>query len=110
MTDLELRMPTGPAAAAFVAAGIGCMAMGVVTVVCEASVAVKQSLDLYAPAGPLTGKVAVNAVAWLVAWAVLHATWRCRGIPLGTAVAGTLGLVVIAFAATFSPFFQLAER
>lgn len=84
--------------------------MGVVTVLCEASASVKQALDLYAPAGPLTGKVLATVAGWLLAWAGLHAAWRGRNVLLGAATAVTLVLVAVAFVATFPPVFQLAEQ
>jgi hypothetical protein len=109
MNDRGLNLPTGPAAAAFIAAGIGCLAMGVVTVLCEASPPLKQALNLYTPAGPLTGKVLSTVVVWVVAWTGLHVAWRNRNVALGSAVIVTLVLVALAFVATFPPVFQLAE-
>jgi hypothetical protein len=109
MSDPKFTIVTGPAAAAFLAAGVGCLAIGAMTALSEASAQIKQSLDWYQPSGPLTGKVFSSLAIWLFTWAGLHFTWRQRDIDLKIAVTVTLVLIAIAFLATFPPIFQLAE-
>jgi hypothetical protein len=111
--------PSGPAAAAFVAAGIGSLVMGITVNVVEQSVRIKeligvdfnalfrfdQNFGLGSGVGPLSGKVIVSVLAFLISWAVLFLLWRRRDISVGKAFAATLVLVAIGFALTFPPVF-----
>ena len=69
-------MPNGPGAAAVLAAGIGCFAMGAVSVVADKLPALARLLNIYRPTGPLSGVSTVAIVVWLAAWAVLHYYWK----------------------------------
>jgi len=72
--------PSGPVAAAFVAAGVGSLVLGILTVLAEASEAAKGWLEFSASVGPLSGETILAVAAWLVAWAVLHAALRHRDV------------------------------
>ncbi|HZA00050.1 MAG TPA: hypothetical protein VE575_14920, partial [Acidimicrobiales bacterium] len=82
-TDHEARLreqgvefpdkPEGPIAAAILAGGVGCLALGVLTTLAEASTAIHDWLELSSDVGPLAGMTVVAVIVWLVAWAVLHA-------------------------------------
>ena len=48
-------MKNGLAAAALLAGGIGAFGVGLMTVLSEASAAIKTAIIFYAPAGPLSG-------------------------------------------------------
>ena len=108
MSNRTTDLPTGPAAAAFLAAGIGCLSLGALTILCESSSAVKEALNWYPPAGALTGKAMVAVALWLVTWIGMHVAWKRRSINLKRAVFIALVLVAIGFLATFPPLFQLA--
>lgn len=101
------RLPNGPAAAAFVASGIGSLALGLVTTLAEASQPLRSALILYAPAGPLSGKTTLAVVCWLAAWGVLHMMWRSRSLDFGPVSWWTYGLIVLGLLGTFPPFFEL---
>ncbi len=103
-------LPSGAAAAAFVAAGIGCLMVGVMTILCEAFPTVKHGLNWYAPSGPLIGKAMTSIAIWLFSWAGLHAAWRKNSMSLHSAITISLILISIGFAATFPPIFQLVEH
>lgn len=99
MTTVTSDTTNGSALAAFLAAGVGAFAMGGLCILHEGGVFVAPSI--YAPAGGLSGRVAIACFIWLAAWAVLHRQWHRRqrsaagvlltaGILLGLGLLGTL--------------------
>ena len=70
--------PNGAAMAAFLAAGIGGFAMGLVVILNETGLFVAPTL--YGPAGGVTGRTTLAMVVWLAAWAVLHSRWKDRQV------------------------------
>jgi acyl CoA:acetate/3-ketoacid CoA transferase alpha subunit len=79
MDHIEFQdKPEGPIAAAVIAGGIGAAALGVFTTLAEASTGVKNWLQWSDAVGPLSGKVVVALMVWLVAWAILHVALRRR--------------------------------
>ena len=67
----------GAALAAFVGAGIGAFAMGVLVILNEAGVFTAPTL--YAPAGGVSGRTTFTVVIWLIGWAALHRRWISGG-------------------------------
>jgi hypothetical protein len=98
---------TNSVAATLLAAGVGCLAMGVVTTLSEASKPVADLLNLYNPVGPLSGKSLVAIVVWLLAWATLHRLAQGRRINVNRWLLGSLVCVGIGLVATFPLFFDL---
>jgi hypothetical protein len=98
--------PEGPIAAAILAGGVGCLALGVLTTLAEASTTIKDWLNWNDDVGPLSGKTGMAVIIWLIAWAVLHVVYRTK--PFETRRALTITLVLIALGAlgTFPTFFQ----
>ena len=101
------RIATGPAAAAMIAAGIGCFTLGMLVILAHVSPAVAQALDWYLPAGPLSGKTGVAIGVWILTWFALDRLWARREVDLGGAWRWTMVLVGSGFLATFPPFFDL---
>jgi hypothetical protein len=99
--------PNGPAAAAHLAAGIGCLTMGLLTWLGAWQAPIDRALALFEPVGPLSGKSSGAMLAWLLAWAGLHALWRRRSLNFGLVFVLTLVLIVLGFAGTFPPFIAL---
>jgi hypothetical protein len=97
--------PNGPAAAAFVAAGVGSATFGVFTMLAETFEPVGSLMELYVPVGPLSGKTTFAVVVWLMAWGVLHGAWRSKEVSWRMAWKLTLVLVGIGFVLTFPPVF-----
>jgi hypothetical protein len=84
--------PNGAALAAFLAAGIGGFAMGLIVILSETGVF--EAPVLYEPAGGVSGRTTLAVVVWLVAWAVLHARWKARDVAhRGVATAALLLLL-----------------
>jgi hypothetical protein len=102
--------PNGGIVAAAVAAGAGCAALGVLTVVCAASTEFADLLTLYAPSGPLTGKATVAALLYVIVWVNLHFRLRDRELNLSRGFLLTMLLLAVGLAGTFPPIYQLFEH
>lgn len=99
--------PEGPISAAILAAGIGVLAMGVVTTLSEASTSVADALNWYDRVGPLSGKTIIAVVVWLAAWVVLHVALRRKAYENTRALAVALVLIALGVLGTFPTFFDL---
>ncbi len=95
----------GAAMAAFLAAGTGAFATGLVVVLNEAGLFAVPAL--YAPAGGVSGRTTLATVVWLIAWGVLHHLWKAREIAPGRVGVATLILVVLGVLGTFPPIWGL---
>ena len=107
--QVETRVATGEAAAAFLAGGIGCFVIGLMTTLAEvpALVDFKNALNWWNPAGPLTGKTGVGVIAFFLAWIVAHFTMGEKEVNLKTYVIVAALLTALGFLLTFPPFFEL---
>jgi hypothetical protein len=99
--------PEGPVAAAILAAGIGCLALGILTTLSEASAGFSDLLNFYSAVGPLSGKTIVAVVVWLLSWGILHAMYRTKQIESRKALTASLVLIGLGVVGTFPLFFQL---
>lgn len=105
MTPQE-TLTNGPAAAAILASGIGSMALGLFTTLAQAITSIKNALNLYDPAGPLSGKTTVAVVVWVVAWGILHGLWKGKQVDFAKVFIATLILIALGLLGTFPPFFE----
>ena len=107
--QIETRVATGEAAAAFLAGGIGCFVLGLLVTLTEipALVGLKNGLNWSNPVGPLSGKTGVAIIAFLLAWGVAHFTMRDKDVNLKTYVVVAGVLTALGFLMTFPPFFDL---
>jgi hypothetical protein len=78
----NVPLPNGPGAAAVLAAGIGCFAMGAVSVLADKLPGLARMLNIYSPTGPLSGVSTAAMLVWLAAWALFHYCWRKRSVEL----------------------------
>ena len=99
-------LPSGPAAAAILSAGIGVGAYGIITFIAQIVRPFGAAITVYGPAGPLTGKTTLGVVAWLLAWAVLHFLWRKQNIDVKYVFVLALVFMVIGFIGLFPPVFE----
>lgn len=98
--------PFGPVAAAFIAATLGALVLGVLTTLAEASESVKDFLQFSDAVGPLSGKTILSVAAWIVAWPILHLALRDRD-PSPARVYWITGLILVAgLIGTFPSFFE----
>jgi hypothetical protein len=99
--------PEGPIAAAILAGGVGCLALGVLTTLSEASKGFSDWLNWYNPVGPLSGKTTLTVIVWLVAWVGLHLAYRRTALESQRALTVALILIGLGVVGTFPEFFDL---
>ena len=104
-TENDRDVTNGAALAAFLAAGIGAFAMGLVVILNEVGLFAVPAL--YAPAGGVSGRTTLTAVIWLVGWAVLHHRWKRRRVEPRRVHAVTLALILLGVLLTFPPVWGL---
>jgi hypothetical protein len=107
MDHIEFQdKPEGPIAGAIIAGGIGATALGFFTTLAEASEGAKDWLQWSDAVGPLSGKVLMAVLVWLVAWVVLHLALRNRPYETRRALVISLVLIGLGVLGTFPLFFQ----
>ena len=104
-----LDKPFGPVAAAFLAAGIAAVILGILTTLAEASDDIGSALEWIKKVGPLSGKTIISSAAFFVVWAILHPMLRGKELEPRKIFAWTGVLVAIGLVLTFPVFFQLFE-
>jgi hypothetical protein len=109
---VRTHVATGEAAAAFLAGGIGCFVIGLMTTLAAipALVALKDALNWWDPAGPLTGKTGVGVIAFFLSWIVGHYLLRQREVNLKLYFTVAMILTGLGFILTFPPVFEAFER
>jgi hypothetical protein len=107
MTTLETseNLPNGGAWAAILAAGIGCAALGLLIDLGEGTKFFGNALNFYNPSGNLSGKTTVAIIVWVIAWAVLHASWKNKTVASPGAIAAVTVILVCLGVIAGSPFF-----
>ena len=110
VTGPEPTMATGPAAAAMLAAGIGSFAMGLLAILSETVALVHDALPWIKSVGPLSGKVALTVIIWLVAWFILHRTYKGRNANITNAALTTAGLVALGIIMMLPPIWHLFSQ
>ena len=101
----ESAVPNGAAMAAFLAAGVGALGLGLVVFLNE--LGFFEVPALYGPAGGVTGRTAAGVVIWLVAWAVLHSRWKERRMEPSGLFAMSLILIAVGVVLCFPPVWHL---
>ena len=101
------ELPNGGIIAALVSAGIACAVLGLSVTLASASTAFEDLMNLYEPAGPLTGKTTVPTVVYLLAWPLLHVRLRHRHVDARRGLILTMALVGLGLLGTFPPFYDL---
>jgi hypothetical protein len=113
--------PNGPVAAAFLAAGVGSLVIGLGVILNEASATIKSAIGvdfnaflqldknfgLGSGVGPLSGKVDLAVIAFAVSWVVFHLWLRGKEVTFQNYFIASLVLVGLGFALTFPPIFLL---
>jgi len=108
MASIERRreaVANGAALAAFLAAGIGAFALGMIVILNETGLFAAPAL--YAPAGGVTGRTTLAAAIWLIGWAVLHRRWKDRQIEARALYSLSLALIGLGLLLTLPPVWKL---
>jgi hypothetical protein len=100
---------TGVAAAALISSGIGVFVIGLMTTGAVLSAGLKDFLNWWNPAGPLTGKAGIGILAWLISWAIMNSKWKDQDSNLDKAFKVTLILIFLGLVLTFPPVFEAFE-
>lgn len=106
-TQVYQDKPNGPVAAALLAAGIGSTVFGIATTAIERVAAFSAPMNLYAPVGPLSGKLLIGLIGYVVAWVVLNALWRGKEVEFKRITTIAFVLLAIGTLLTFPPVFDL---
>ncbi|OGO55924.1 MAG: hypothetical protein A2Z32_08980 [Chloroflexi bacterium RBG_16_69_14] len=99
----------------FVATGIASLVLGLFVTLNEMSPDINNFLKFDAAygigsgVGPLSGKVVLATIAFIVSWVVLHIMWRGKELDFRKVFTASLILVGLGFALTFPPIFLLFE-
>jgi len=107
VSEPERPRPFGPLAAAFLAAGIGSLVLGLLTTIAEANATFADKLNWYNPVGPLSGKTLIAVAAFVASWLLLHLAFRGKEPAQGVTYWATGLLVVAGLVLTFPKFFDL---
>ncbi len=99
----------GPAAAAILAAGIGCFAVGLFAVAGDASRTIARFFTFYTPTGPLSGVTTSAIVVWLIAWYALSRAWHGRKLGMLKVNLAAFVLLGLSLLLTFPPFMDLLQ-
>jgi hypothetical protein len=97
-------LPTGPAAAAILAAGIGCFALGVFAFAGDAVPAVNRALVFWQPTGALSGVSSTAIAMWLASWYALSRRWGSRNVRILPVNLAAGVMLIAALLLTFPPF------
>jgi hypothetical protein len=103
------KISNGPGAAAILAAGIGCAAVGILAFAGDASDRIGKFLNFYNPTGTLSGVTTLAIIIWLIAWLVLDRTWKTRTVDANKINILSFVLLAVGFFLTFPPFMDLLQ-
>ena len=110
LAELHLHdKPDGPGAAMMVSAGIGIFALGLLTVLAEASEDISDWLRKWEwgqGVGPLAGKTTIASLVYIISLVLLWVIWRNKDVNLRTSFYVGLVLGVLGAVGTFPTFFQ----
>lgn len=102
-------MPNGSGAAALLAAGIGCAALGIFSLLGDAFPWMAKFFTFYTPTGPLSGVTDSTIAVWLASWFILDRAWSKRDVNITAATAAAFVLLGVGFALTFPPLMDLLQ-
>jgi hypothetical protein len=110
MTEIKLvphNPANGPIAAAVLACGVGCFALGLLAVAADGSKHLANALNFYHPTGPLSGVTTVAIALWLLCWAVLAVRWRKKTLAFARVSTFAFLFLALGLLLTFPPFGDL---
>ena len=109
MAVKQEALSSGPSSAAVLAAGIGALDFGLVSLIAEVSAGFSNILNWINPVGALSGKTTVGVILWLISWGILGGVWKERDVPLVRSLVIAGILLVLGLLCTFPPFFEMVK-
>jgi hypothetical protein len=100
-------VPSGPGAAAILAAGVGALALGVFACAGDGFPAVRKAFNLWPASGPLSGVSTAAVVVWLLTWLGLGAWWERRDVNLARINFLAFTMLLAGMLLAFPPFMDL---
>lgn len=105
MENTGKNITNGAAMAAFLAAGIGSFALGLIMIFHTTDLFSVPAV--YEPSGGVSGRTTLAVVIWLVGWVVLHRRWKDQQFESGRIQVVGWILIVLGLLFTFPPFWDL---
>jgi len=109
MNDGDTSQSNGAGAAALLAAGAGCLALGVFALAGDALPWANKLFSIWKPSGALSGVSLAATIVWLGAWFVAARRWSGREVRLAPIVCLAFALLVGGLFLTFPPFMDLLQ-
>lgn len=106
---MTTELANGAGAAAILAAGIGCAALGVLATLGDAFTGIKNFLNVYNPTGPLSGVTILAIIVWLASWFVLAKMWGGRDVAVKRISLIAFVLLAVGLFLTFPPGMDLLQ-
>lgn len=94
-------------AAALLAAGIGMLALSVVSLMTEFSAGLAETLKIHKGIGPYSGKMLVSVIFWLLSWAVLSPLFSKRVVEIKTVLYIFIAIMALATLLLYPPFIHI---
>lgn len=108
-TIMDTEIPNGPGAAAILAAGVGCAALGVFALLGDAIPRIATFFIFYSPVGPLSGVTLCALLVWLATWWTLARLWGEKNVAVGRVIGIAFALLALGFALTFPPIMDILQ-
>jgi hypothetical protein len=102
-------LTNGAGAAAVLAAAIGCLVLGILSLAGDAFATVAQALNFWNPTGPLSGVTGVSILIWLAAWFVWSRRWSGKAVDMKRVSLIATVMIVGGLLLTFPPFMDLLQ-
>jgi hypothetical protein len=94
-------------AAALLAGALGSAAIGIATVLAEASSQVADAFKWSPAVGSLSGNIGVGLIIYFASWIALHSVLRRKNVNFTRITIVAFVLLAIGLLGTFPPFFEL---
>ncbi len=109
MTEDSHAATNGSGGAAILAAGAGCLSLGIFALAGDALPWAHRAFNIWSPSGPLSG-VSLGAVAvWLVVWFLLARRWSTRDVNLAFVNLAAFGMLAGGLLLTFPPIMDALQ-
>jgi hypothetical protein len=96
-------VPNGSGAAAILSAGIGSLALALLSIAADKSASLKSLLSIYKPTGALSGVTTAAVALWLILWILLDLRWRKKTVSLSRSNVVAFMLLALSLLLTFPP-------